>query len=260
MDPGTTALLAILAGMLVGFALGLVGGGGSILAVPLLAYLVGVDSPHMAIGTGAMAVALNAAAGLAGHARAGNVRWPCALVFSVAGVAGAAIGAEAGKAFDGERLLALFGVLMIVVGIAMIRRRADRAQDDVRMTRANAPAMLVRLGPIGFGVGLLAGFFGIGGGFLIVPGLILAVGLPITTAIGSSLVAVFALGATTAASYSLSGLIDWPLIPWLAAGGVLGSILGRRLHRRLGACRDLLQRGFGALVVAIGGWVALQGL
>src|SRR5690606_34004682 len=109
MDP-LTVLAALGAGALIGIVLGLVGGGGSILAVPLVVDGVGVGSAHAAIGTAAVAVALNAAAGLAGHARSGNVKWPCALVFAGAGVAGALIGAEAGKALDGERLLALFGV------------------------------------------------------------------------------------------------------------------------------------------------------
>ena len=96
MDPATIAA-ALLAGALIGLVLGLVGGGGSILAVPLLVYFVGVGSTHAAIGTAAVAVALNAAAGLAGHARAGNVKWPCALVFAAAGIAGAALGAELGR-------------------------------------------------------------------------------------------------------------------------------------------------------------------
>ena len=125
-----TVFAALAAGAVIGLVLGLVGGGGSILAVPLLVYFVGVPSAHAAIGTAAVAVALNAAVGLAGHARVGNVKWPCALVFAAAGVLGAAFGAEAGKAIDGARLLALFGVLMIVVGAIMLRprRSADRPQ------------------------------------------------------------------------------------------------------------------------------------
>jgi uncharacterized protein len=104
-----TMLAALGAGGAIGLVLGLVGGGGSILAVPLLVYAVGVASPHAAIGTAAVAVALNAAASLAGHARAGNVKWPCAMVFAAVGMIGAALGAEAGKAMDGARLMALFG-------------------------------------------------------------------------------------------------------------------------------------------------------
>jgi uncharacterized membrane protein YfcA len=104
--------LLLSSGALVGIMLGLVGGGGSILAVPLLVYLVGVPSAHVAIGTSAVAVALNAASGLATHARLGTVKWPCALVFSAAGVTGALLGAKLGKQLDGTGLLALFGLLM----------------------------------------------------------------------------------------------------------------------------------------------------
>ena len=116
-------LLSIASGSLVGFTLGLVGGGGSILAVPLLVYVVGVPSPHVAIGTSAVAVAVSAAANLAGHARAKTVKWPCAIVFALAGIAGAAGGAQLGKLVDGGRLLALFGVLMVIIGLAMLRPR-----------------------------------------------------------------------------------------------------------------------------------------
>jgi uncharacterized membrane protein YfcA len=126
--------LALGSGGLIGLVLGLIGGGGSILAVPLLVYLVGMSSPHAAIGTAAVAVAVNAATGLGLHARRSKIRWPCALVFSVAGVAGAFAGAAAGKSVDGQQLLALFGLLMVLVGGLMLRpkrqtpRRGSRAR------------------------------------------------------------------------------------------------------------------------------------
>ena len=104
------ASLAIASGAFVGLTLGLIGGGGSVLAVPLLVYLVGVPSPHLAIGTAAIAVAFNAAFGLAAHARLGTVKWPCAIVFSAAGITGALLGSMLGKALNGTYLLALFGV------------------------------------------------------------------------------------------------------------------------------------------------------
>jgi len=253
------ALLALASGSVIGVVLGLVGGGGSILAVPLLVYLVGVRSPHAAIGTGAVAVAANALAGLIGHARAGTVKWPCAAVFALAGVAGAAIGAELGKAVDGGRLLLLFGLLMIGIGLTMFlpRRRADAP--GVRLTRDTAAALLPRLAPIGFAVGLAAGFFGIGGGFLIVPGLIAATAMPIAFAVGTSLVVVVALGLTTALSYTVSGYVDWTLAALLVAGGVMGSRLGLLLGRRLAARKGILERLFAAVVIAVGLYVAVRG-
>lgn len=255
MDP-LTILAALAAGALIGLVLGLVGGGGSILAVPLLVYGVGVESAHAAIGTAAVAVALNAAAGLAGHARSGNVKWPCALVFAGAGVVGAVVGAEAGKALDGDRLLALFGVLMVAVGALMLRRRSAAEDPGVRLSRENAGHLLPRLVPAGLGVGLLAGFFGIGGGFLIVPALIAATAMPIGVAIGTSLVVVTALGASTAGSYAVSGHVDWTLVALLALGGVVGTFPGRWIGRRLAARKGALNAGFTAVVIAVGTFVA----
>jgi uncharacterized protein len=259
MAPGTL-LAALGAGGAIGLVLGLVGGGGSILAVPLLVYGVGVASPHAAIGTAAVAVALNAASSLAGHARAGNVKWPCAMVFAAAGVIGAALGAEAGKAMDGARLLALFGALMVVVGATMLRKRKSPDNPDVRLERSTASVLLPRLVPIGFVVGLLAGFFGIGGGFLIVPGLILATGMPLRIAVGTSLVVVTALGLTTAASYALSGYVDWRLVAILVAGGAAGAALGVKLGKGLAPHKRAMELGFAVLVMAMGGYVIARGL
>jgi uncharacterized membrane protein YfcA len=251
---------ALAAGAAIGLVLGLVGGGGSIIAVPLLVYVVGVGSPHAAIGTAAVAVALNALTGLAGHARAGTVKWPCALTFSAAGIVGAALGAQLGKAMDGQRLLALFGAMMIVVGLSMLRPRRSPEDPDVRLSRATARSLLPRLLPAGLLVGLLAGFFGIGGGFLIVPALIMATGMPLRIAVGTSLVAVSALGLTTAASYALSGYVEWRLVGLLVAGGVLGALGGIALGKRLACAKRAMEIGFAVLVAAVGCYVVVRGL
>ena len=252
-------LLALLSGGVIGVVLGLVGGGGSILAVPLLVYVVGIGSAHEAIGTAAVAVAANAAVGLAGHARAGTVKWRCALVFAVAGMIGAGVGAEVGKLVDGKRLLMLFGLLMIGVGLSMLRKRRTAPVPDVRLSRETASVLLPRLAPIGFGVGLAAGFFGIGGGFLIVPGLIAATAMPLEFAIGTSLVVVTALGLTTATSYALSGYVDWRLAAILILGGAAGAAVGMVLGRRLAARKGLLDRLFASIVILVGCYVALRG-
>jgi LPXTG-motif cell wall-anchored protein len=255
----TTAeiLLALVSGGLIGIVLGLVGGGGSILAVPLLVYLVGVGSTHAAIGTAAVAVAANAAASLTGHARAGMVKWPCAIVFAAAGVVGAAIGAEIGKAFDETRLLMLFGLLMVGVGLSMLRKRRREADPAVRLSRTTAAVLLPRLVPMGAGVGLAAGFFGIGGGFLIVPALIAATAMPFAYAVGTSLVVVTALGLTTATSYALSGHVDWPLTALLIVGGAVGGAVGIRLGQQLSAHKTLFERAFAILVIAVGVYVMM---
>lgn len=126
-------------GALVGLSLGLFGGGGSILAVPLMAYLVGVPNPHIAIGTSAFAVAANAFANVLNHARQGNVKWRCAGVYSIAGIAGAFFGSTLGQYIDGQKLLFLFALLMIVVGTLMMKGRGDAGNAGAECTRENAP-------------------------------------------------------------------------------------------------------------------------
>lgn len=248
-------LLGAFSGMLVGFVLGLVGGGGSILAVPLMVYLVGVRSPHVAIGTSALAVAANAALGLAGHHRAGNVKWRCAALFAVSGILGAALGSTLGKAFDGQKLLFLFALVMIVVGALMLRRRSNVGDSQVRLGRENALKLVL----FGFGAGLFSGFFGIGGGFLIVPGLIAATGMPMLNAVGSSLLAVTAFGLTTAANYALSGLVDWPLAALFVAGGLLGSHAGTRAAKQLSG-KGHLTTVFAALIFAVAAYMLWKSL
>jgi hypothetical protein len=255
-----TILASLVSGGVIGLILGLVGGGGSILAVPLLIYVVGVGSPHAAIGTAAVAVTINALASLIGHARAGRVKWRCASVFAGSGIIGAALGAELGKAFDGKRLLVLFGLLMIGVGVSMLRKRRTADAPDVRLTRDSAATLLPRLVPIGLIVGLAAGFFGIGGGFLIVPGLMLATAMPLSFAIGTSLVVVSALGLTTATSYTISGLVDWSVTALLVAGGIGGTIAGIGMGKVLGTRKGLLERGFAAVIIAIGSYITASSI
>lgn len=240
-------LWGALAGSGVGFTLGLVGGGGSILAVPLMIYLVGVRDPHVAIGTSALAVAANALVGLGNHARQHHVKWRCASVFAAAGVVGAMLGALFGKAMDGQRLLALFAVLMLVVATLMFRARGRGGDPSVVLDRRNAPRLLAS----GGATGLLSGFFGIGGGFLVVPGLIASSGMPMLLAVGSSLVAVSAFGLTTALSYAASGLVLWPLAAVFIAGGSMGSLLGTRLAMRLGERKGALNLVLAGLIIVV---------
>ncbi len=235
------------AGSLVGFSLGLVGGGGSILAVPLIVYLVGVKDPHLAIGTSAFAVASNAFANLLNQARHGAVKWRIALLFAFAGVAGAALGSTLGKAVDGQKLLALFALLMLAVGALMLKSRSAAGDPDVVLTRSNAPKLM---GTGGL-TGVLSGFFGIGGGFLIVPGLMVSTGMPIYYAVGSSLVGVTAFGLTTAVNYALDGWVDWPLAAVFIGGGVVGGLIGARLAKTLADRKGLLNTVFAGLIFAV---------
>lgn len=240
-------ILGALSGILVGFTLGLVGGGGSILAVPLMVYVVGVKSPHLAIGTSALAVAANALAGLWNHARERNVNWRCGSAFALAGIFGALAGSTLGKAFDGKKLLFLFALLMLVVAAAMYRGRGDEGVEGVQCNRENLPRVIT----FGAGTGLLSGFFGIGGGFLIVPALVASTAMPIYRAIGTSLVAVAAFGLTTALNYAFSGMLDWSLAASFIAGGIVGSVLGAAVARRMSGAKGRLNTLFAGLIVLV---------
>jgi uncharacterized membrane protein YfcA len=240
-------VLGLASGALVGFSLGLVGGGGSILAVPLMVYVVGVPDAHVAIGTSAIAVAANAAVNLSNHARGGTVRWSCALTFAAAGIIGAFLGSIFGKMLDGQKLLALFALLMLVIAVLMLKTRSRIGLPEVQMDWTNMPAIV----GLGLATGTLSGFFGIGGGFLIVPALMLATGMSILNAISSSLVAVTAFGLTTAASYAWSGLISWGLAGLFVAGGIAGGLMGTRLARLASARRGALNSVFAAVIIAV---------
>ncbi len=249
-------ILAILSGGAVGLILAVIGGGGSILATPALLYVVGVANPHVAIGTSAIAVSVNAFANFINHARRGNVRWRCAMVFAASGIVGASVGAAIGKVTDAQILLPLFALLMIVVGIAMLRRKHGDTGADVRLTRENAPKLVA----YGLGVGAISGFFGIGGGFLIVPGLIGATGMSMIQAIGSSLLSVGSFGAATAASYALDNLIDWRIAALFIGGGLIGGLIGAGLATHLSKQRGALQRVFAGVVFAVAAYMLYRSL
>jgi hypothetical protein len=240
-------LFTVLCGSVVGFSLGLIGGGGSILAVPLLIYVVGIRNPHVAIGTSALAVGVNALANLFGHWRRGNVKWPCAAVFASAGVLGAFAGSSLGKLVEGQKLLILFALIMLAVGVAMLRPRASGGDPEVRLN----PNIAVRLLAVGFVAGAISGFFGIGGGFLIVPGITFGSGMTVLNAIGSSLLSVAAFGLTTAANYAISGLIDWRIALEFIGGGVFGGLVGVWLANRLGSHRRTLSVLFAVVIFAV---------
>jgi uncharacterized protein len=244
-------VLAFFSGGAVGLTLAVVGGGGSILAVPLLLYVVGVSNPHVAIGTSALAVSVNAFANLIAHSRAGNVKWPCAVVFGLSGVAGAFAGSTLGKLVDGQQLLFAFGLVMAAVALAMLRPRRTEGDPGVRIN----PAIAVRLVAIGLVTGLLAGFFGIGGGFLIVPGIMLGSGMAMLNAVGSSLFSVGAFGLTTAVTYAADGFVDWRIAGLFIAGGIAGGAVGLRLAQRLAARKGALNRVFAALVLGVAAYV-----
>ena len=221
-----------------------------------MVYLVGVPEPHVAIGTSAFAVAANAATGLIEHARHGLVKWRYAGLYSTAGILGALVGSSLGKAVDGQRLLLLFALLMLAVGVLMFRGRGDAGVAGAECTREKAPKVL------GYGAltGAVSGFFGIGGGFLIVPGLIASTGMPIINAVGTSLVAVCAFGVTTAFSYALSGYVDWPLAAVFVVGGIAGGRFGCLVARRLSSGEGTLKMLFACLIFMVALYMIFKSL
>jgi uncharacterized membrane protein YfcA len=244
-------LLVVISGLLVGFILGLIGGGGSILAVPLLLYFVGYHYPHIVIGTTAVAVALTAYANLFTHWRADTVRWKPALLFALPGVIGAAVGAQIGKVFPSTPLLFLFALLMAVIALLILRSGGFSSSRPT----PSGTSMLVWIFPAGFAVGLLSGFFGIGGGFLIVPGLMFATGMPLLNAVGSSLFSVGMFGTTTGITYALAGLVNWLIVVEYLAGGIPGGIIGARLALSLGTRKKMLARIFAGIVLVVAAYM-----
>jgi uncharacterized membrane protein YfcA len=248
--------IGTICGTLVGFTLGLLGGGGSILAVPLLVHAVGLANAHVAIATSAVSVAANALISLVMHARRGTVVWRYAGLYCVTGIVGALLGASIGKMLDGNRLLLWFSGLMIVVAVLMLRRIKVAGDNICVFESRNAPKVLA----VGAGTGIVSGFFGIGGGFLIVPGLVFSTGMPTINAVSTSLVAIVAFGSTTAATYSLSGLVDWPLAAVFVVGGAVGAIGGCGLVHRLKPYHSMLNGLFAGVILLFGigmAWSAL---
>lgn len=253
MDIGSISYLAaVIGGAVIGLLLSVFGGGGSVLATPLLLYVVGVRDPHVAIGTSAAAVAVNAAVGLLVQARAGRVKWPCALVFGGAGLIGSLVGADIAKQINGSQLLIWFAVAMALVGGSMLIPRKADGDAEVRLTTA----LTLKLAPVGAVTGLAAGFFGIGGGFLIVPGLMAATGMTLANAAASSLVSVVVFGAATSASYAVSGLVNWPVFGALVVGGAAGSAIAIPVGKMLAERAATARTAFAVMVLMTAAYVA----
>lgn len=246
--------LTLLSGAIVGAFLGMFGGGGSVLAAPLLLYIVGVEDPHIAIGTSAAAVAVIALFSLVGHWRGGRVKWPCASVFALSGLIGSILGSSLAKITQGDWLLLGFSAAMAMIALSMFRTPKTVGDPNVVLT----PTNMLKLAPIGLAVGLAAGFFGIGGGFLIVPGLMLAVGMTMANATASSLVSVALFGTATSANYALSGLVDGSIVLLLLAGGILGGAVGIGVSKWLAGRLMVARSAFALMILTVAIFVAVQ--
>ncbi|HEX5568140.1 MAG TPA: sulfite exporter TauE/SafE family protein [Streptomyces sp.] len=243
-----TLTLVLVLALLVGVFLGLLGGGGSILTVPLLVYIAGLDVKE-AIATSLFVVGVTSAAGVVGHARGGRVRWRTGALFGAGGMAGAYAGGLIGGRIPDPILLIAFAVMMIVTAAAMLRGRRDIARAHGRL-----PVGRVLLD--GAVVGLATGLVGAGGGFLVVPALALLGGLPMPVAVGTSLLVIAAKSAAGLTGYLTTVHIDWTLTLAVTASAVAGSLAGARLAGRVPAAA--LSRLFAWFVLAMGTFVLLQ--
>ncbi|WP_433856862.1 sulfite exporter TauE/SafE family protein [Streptomyces kronopolitis] len=249
------AVTALPCGLVIGLLLGALGGGGSVLAVPALVYLLG-QSPHEATAGALVVVTVGAVTGLVCHARAGRVRWAAGAAFGALGTAGSYLGSRWSAALDPTVLMAAFAGLMLVVAVMLLVRglRAAREADgtglpgtprpvsaeplrDSRSAPASsgspAPIRPARVAATASAVGLLTGFFGVGGGFVVVPALTLVLGLEMPVAIGTSLLVILVNSLTALGTRAGTGTLDWPLLAGFAACAAVGSNLGNRLTSRL---------------------------
>lgn len=259
------ALLASPLGFVIGISLGALGGGGSVLAIPALVYVAGQD-PMAATTTSLVLVALTALVGIVPHARAGRVRFALGMVFALVSVVGTVIGSRLNVTVDGDVLLLAFAPVMLIAAALMHRstrrrppplRPAGAAIATEHVQRAARPTIrvdtvggVVRIAGAGTAVGLLTGFFGVGGGFVVVPALVLAVGLPMTEAVGTAMV-VIVLNSIVALGVRLGhGGIDWAVIAPFALSSIAGVLAGSRLSGRHQP--TTLQRWFAGLLAAVG--------
>ena len=239
---------------MVGSSLGLLGGGGSVLAVPLLLYVVGVKDTHVAIGTSALAIGSIAAIHLISHRKKGNLDFKKGISFALPGIAGTLIGSQLGLWTPAENLLVLFAIFMGVVGFLMIKRKVSK----IETTSGNSGLVLIKKNLFfhGFSVGFLAGFFGIGGGFLIVPTMIYSGGLGIVQAIGTSLVSVSSFGFTTAGRYIIAGNIDFAIALLFIIGGIFGGYIGIKASEKIP--KENLVKLFAIVLFAIASYIIIR--
>ena len=238
------ALLALPFGLAIGVLLGLVGGGGSILAVPILVYVLG-EPVKRATTESLLIVGVTALVGALAAARAGRVRWRVGLAFAAAGAATSVGGTALNRLVSSHTILLGFAVLLAAAAYGMLRRRPDRGSPSENTQTPHWS----RVAAAGAATGLLTGFFGVGGGFVIVPALALTLGLPMTLAIGTSLLVIALTSASALAAHLASGGINIGLAAAFTAAALVGALVGTRLHGHVPETR--LRQVFASLLLAI---------
>jgi hypothetical protein len=242
--------LTVALAVFVGIALGLLGGGGSILTVPLLAYVAGMDAKQ-AIATSLLVVGVTSAVGAVSHARAGRVQWRTGLIFGGAGMAGAYLGGVLARFIPGTVLLIGFALMMIATAIAMLRGRKNVVSSDIAH-RMPVPKILAE----GLLVGLVTGLVGAGGGFLVVPALALLGGLSMPVAVGTSLVVIAMKSFAGLGGYLSSVHIDWTVALAVTSAAVVGALIGARVTAKVNP--EALRKAFGWFVLAMSSVILAQ--
>jgi hypothetical protein len=239
----------IAAGLTIGLLLGLTGGGGSILTVPLLVYVIGLDA-KIAIVTSMLIVGVTSLAALLSHSRAGRVAWRTGITFGLAGMAGAYTGGAIAQHVADALLLLVFAAVMISSGLAMLRRTCRGSAVGV-IKPSGGERRIVRVLADGFGVGVVTGLVGAGGGFLVVPALALLGGLPMHVAVGTSLLVIAMNCAAGITSYALISQVplDVDSAAVLSVLSIAGTVLGTRVAHSISPTQ--LQRGFGVFVLIV---------
>jgi hypothetical protein len=236
-------VLGLILSLAIGVSLGLLGGGGSILTLPVLHYAFGIEA-HAAVATSLLVVGATSSVALIRHARAGRVQWRTGLAFGAASMLSAFAGGRLGQSLPGPTLIIAFAAVMLVAGVAMLRRARCEA------ISCSAQLSLPRVMAIGMGVGLLTGILGAGGGFIVVPALTLLGGLTMVDAIGTSLLVIamnsFAGLLGNATHAELDGRLAALVASVAVAGSIAGTLIGRRMNARH------LQHAFGIFVAVVG--------
>ncbi len=244
--------LILVLSLLIGASLGLLGGGGSILTVPILVYVAGLPAKE-AIAASLFVVGVTSIAGVIGHARGGRVQWRTGLLFGLAAMGGAFGGGLLGGQIPGDWLLVAFALMMLATSVAMLRgRKSPPTPTGGEQHRLPLARILID----GSVVGLVTGLVGAGGGFLVVPALVLLGGLPMSVAVGTSLLVIAMKSFAGLAGYLTTVTLDWPLILGVTLAAIAGSVAGGRL---VGVVPEAaLRKGFGWFVLAMGGFVLAQ--
>ena len=257
-----TALLAVAFGLLIGLTMGALGGGGSILAVPVLVYALG-ETAQSATTSSLVIVGITAAAAAIGHTRAGRVRWRAGLAFGAAGVAASLIGTNLNARVRPEVLLVAFAVLMLIAAAAMLANTmvASSPDDDEpgAPQPSNAKTRVRNAIPVlvaGLAVGFLTGFLGVGGGFIIVPALVLTLHYDMPTAVGTSLVIISLNSAVALLARGGQDHFHWAVIIPFTLAAIAGAFAGKQVADRVNGPH--LTRGFALLLLSVAGYVLVQ--